>query len=261
MPGAAKTTKKAHSASVTRAGSLTPGRSAAFFRAARSAGFFGPVMRKASLEPGRPAQARSQQARRPAREGGRPHCREGHADAGRERRGSAAASRRRAPQVLQRSERAHRRVAADAQAEIQRATTGGGGQALTRDVRRSWSRGSAPTSARSASTPTRAPHSLSNHLSARAFTYRNHVFFGRDQYQPGTDDGPPPARARADAHHPAGRHRPARGPARSTARGCSRADAGHDGLARLPRSSSASACRTPSTTSPTRRTTFPGSGC
>ena len=31
--------------------------------------------------------------------------------------------------------------------------------------------------------------SLSNHLSARAFTYRNHVFFARDQYQPGTAEG------------------------------------------------------------------------
>jgi hypothetical protein len=31
--------------------------------------------------------------------------------------------------------------------------------------------------------------SLSNHLSARAFTYRNHVFFARDQYQPGTSEG------------------------------------------------------------------------
>lgn len=30
---------------------------------------------------------------------------------------------------------------------------------------------------------------LSSQLSARAFTYGNHVFFGRDQYQPGTDDG------------------------------------------------------------------------
>jgi len=30
---------------------------------------------------------------------------------------------------------------------------------------------------------------LSNQLSARAFTYRNHIFFGRNQYQPGTDAG------------------------------------------------------------------------
>lgn len=32
-------------------------------------------------------------------------------------------------------------------------------------------------------------HSLSNHLSARAFTYRNHVFFARNEYQPGTSSG------------------------------------------------------------------------
>lgn len=32
-------------------------------------------------------------------------------------------------------------------------------------------------------------HSLSTHLSARAFTYRNHVFFGRGEYQPATQEG------------------------------------------------------------------------
>jgi hypothetical protein len=31
--------------------------------------------------------------------------------------------------------------------------------------------------------------SLNNQLSARAFTYQNHVFFSRDQYQPGTSEG------------------------------------------------------------------------
>lgn len=31
--------------------------------------------------------------------------------------------------------------------------------------------------------------SLNNQLSAQAFTYQNHVFFGRDQYQPGTGEG------------------------------------------------------------------------
>ncbi len=30
---------------------------------------------------------------------------------------------------------------------------------------------------------------LSNQLSARAFTYQNHIFFSRDQYQPGTGEG------------------------------------------------------------------------
>src|SRR4051794_16484062 len=30
--------------------------------------------------------------------------------------------------------------------------------------------------------------SLSNQLSARAFTYQSHIFFSRDQYQPGTSD-------------------------------------------------------------------------
>jgi len=31
--------------------------------------------------------------------------------------------------------------------------------------------------------------SLSNRLGARAFTHRNHIFFGRDEYQPGSSDG------------------------------------------------------------------------
>lgn len=31
--------------------------------------------------------------------------------------------------------------------------------------------------------------SLNNQLSARAFTYQNHIFFSRDQYQPGTGEG------------------------------------------------------------------------
>ena len=31
--------------------------------------------------------------------------------------------------------------------------------------------------------------SLNNQLSARAFTHKNHIFFSRDQYQPGTSDG------------------------------------------------------------------------
>jgi hypothetical protein len=31
--------------------------------------------------------------------------------------------------------------------------------------------------------------SLSNQLSARAFTYQNHIFFARDQYQPGSSEG------------------------------------------------------------------------
>jgi hypothetical protein len=31
--------------------------------------------------------------------------------------------------------------------------------------------------------------SLNNQLSARAFTYQNHVFFSRDQYQPGSSEG------------------------------------------------------------------------
>lgn len=63
-------------------------------------------------------------------------------------------------------------IGANTQSAIQNRTTGG--QPLSSNVRIHSDQESA---------------SLSNQLSARAFTYRNHVFFSRDQYQPGTSEG------------------------------------------------------------------------
>ena len=78
-------------------------------------------------------------------------------------------------------------VGVSTQSAIQNKTTGG--QPLSGDVRSYMEpRFKADFSnVRIHSDPESA--SLSNHLSARAFTYQNHVFFSRDQYQPGTSEG------------------------------------------------------------------------
>jgi|CXWL01.1.fsa_nt_gi hypothetical protein len=78
-------------------------------------------------------------------------------------------------------------VGASTQSAIQSKTTGG--QSLSSDVRSYMEpRFNADFSnVRVHSDPESA--SLSNQLSARAFTYQNHVFFSRDQYQPGTSEG------------------------------------------------------------------------
>ena len=73
------------------------------------------------------------------------------------------------------------------QSSIQSQT--GGGQPLSSDVRGFMEpRFNADFSnVRVHSDPESA--SLSNQLSARAFTYQNHIFFSRDQYQPGSSEG------------------------------------------------------------------------
>lgn len=78
-----------------------------------------------------------------------------------------------------------------AAANVQSAITGKmtGGQPMSNDVRSFMEpRFNADFSnVRIHSDPEAA--SLNNQLSARAFTHRNHIFFSRDQYQPGTSDG------------------------------------------------------------------------
>lgn len=78
-------------------------------------------------------------------------------------------------------------VGASTQSAIQNKTTGG--QPLSSGVRAYMEpRFNADFSnVRVHSDPESA--SLSNQLSARAFTHQNHVFFSRDQYQPGTSEG------------------------------------------------------------------------
>lgn len=78
-------------------------------------------------------------------------------------------------------------LGASTQSAIQNKTTGG--QPLSSDVRAYMEpRFNADFSnVRVHSDPEAA--SLSNQLSARAFTHQNHVFFSRDQYQPGTSEG------------------------------------------------------------------------
>ena len=78
-------------------------------------------------------------------------------------------------------------VHADTQSSIQNKTTGG--QPLSADVRSHMEPrfGADFSNVRIHSDAEAA--SLSNQLSARAFTYQNHIFFSRDQYQPGTSEG------------------------------------------------------------------------
>ena len=78
-------------------------------------------------------------------------------------------------------------VAAGTQSAIRQKTSGG--QPLSADVRGYMEPrfGADFSQVRVHHDPEAA--SLSNQLSARAFTHQNHVFFSRDQYQPGTSEG------------------------------------------------------------------------
>ena len=78
-------------------------------------------------------------------------------------------------------------VAADAQTEIQQSTSGG--TALPNEVRNDMEPRFGADLGDVRVHADEQSASLTNHLSARAFTYRNHLFFGRGQYQPGTDTG------------------------------------------------------------------------
>jgi Domain of unknown function (DUF4157) len=164
----------------TRSHSATRSRAGGFFSATHSAGFFSPVMRKASTRPdvqtklsvSKPADPLEKQADRSAE---------------RVMRAPEPVQRAASPEPVQRFGEGTPSVAADAKAEIQHAATGG--QALSSEVRAFMQpRLGADFSDVRVHTDESAA-SLSNHLSARAFTYRNHVFFGRDQYQPGSTEG------------------------------------------------------------------------
>lgn len=209
MRTSAKTTGKTRSSSVPRTSS--------FFKSARSPGFFAPVMRKASSEPdvqtklsvSKQAEPLEKEADRTAdkvmRMATEQVQRKGPAEPAVVQRATATAEQ---PPGLQRAEAGADQhivqrasagdevqrfgegtptVAANAQSQIQQATTGG--QALAPELRSFMEPklGAGLGDVRVHNDESAA--SLNNHLSARAFTYRNHVFFGRDQYQPGTSEG------------------------------------------------------------------------
>ena len=188
MRTAATKSTKSHSASGTRAGG--------FFKAARSPGFFSPVMRKASGQPlvqtklsvSKPADPLEKEAERTADKVMRmaePVPRAAAAPpAPVPPQAQRAAS---AEQPVQRFGEGTPSVAADAKSDIQRATTGG--QALSSDARGFMEPRLGADLGDVRVHADESAASLSNHLSARAFTYRNHVFFARDQYQPGTAEG------------------------------------------------------------------------
>lgn len=78
-------------------------------------------------------------------------------------------------------------VTSDTQSAIQNKT--GGGQPLSSEVRDYMEPrfGADFSQVRTHNDPASA--ALNNQLSARAFTYQNHIFFSKDQYQPGTGEG------------------------------------------------------------------------
>lgn len=209
MRTTANKTGKPHSTSVTR--------NSAFFKATRSPGFFAPVMRKTSSEPvlqtrlsvSKPAEPLEREADDTADKVMRMTEQQGQ----RASTGDPPAVQRATPtteqptpvqraqtgadqpdvqravseEKVQRFGEGTPTVAADAQSEIQRATTGG--QPLPSDVRSLMEPRLGADLGDVRVHADESAASLSNHLSARAFTYRNHVFFGRGQYQPGTTEG------------------------------------------------------------------------
>lgn len=78
-------------------------------------------------------------------------------------------------------------VSTDTQSAIHKAATGG--RPLSPDVREFVEPRLGADFGRVRIHTDREAASLTNRLSARAFTHRNHIFFGRDQYQPGSTDG------------------------------------------------------------------------
>jgi hypothetical protein len=180
----------------TRSHSTTRSRSRGFFNASHSAGFFSPVAQRAStrvdvqtkLSVSKAADPLEKQADRTADQVIRmPEPVQRATSPDPTRVAAPLAERSPAPEPVQRFGVRTPNVAADAKAEIQHAATGG--QALSSDVRSFMQpRLGANLSDVRVHTDESAA-SLSNHLSAQAFTYRNHVFFGRDQYQPGTTQG------------------------------------------------------------------------
>jgi Domain of unknown function (DUF4157) len=175
---------KSHSASVTRTGP--------FFGNTRSPGFLGAVQRaarpeiavQAKLSVSRHSDPLEKEADRTADRVMRAPADEVHRAAD----PTAAVPPLAGPTAaVQRFGEGTPTVAADAQGEIVRATTGG--DALPATVRSYMEPrlGAELGDVRVHADESAA--SLSNHLSARAFTYRNHVFFARGQYQPGTQTG------------------------------------------------------------------------
>jgi hypothetical protein len=168
----------------TRSHAATVSRPRGFFGPSRSTTFFPPLQRKAraavdiqtKLSVSRPTDALEQQADRTADRVMRMAT------------PAPIAPATRAPdEKVQRFGEGTPSAAADVKAEIQHATTGG--QALSHDVSSILQpRLGADLGSVRLHTDEQAA-SLSNQLSARAFTYRNHVFFGRDQYQPGSTEG------------------------------------------------------------------------
>lgn len=179
----------------TRSHAATGSRSGGFFGGTRSTGFFSPVLRKAATPVGvQPKLSVSKPAD--------PHELQADRTADTVMRMPAPAQLQRAaaspavPPVVQRAAAAEPvqrfgigkpSAASDTGSRIQQATTGG--QALGNDVRAFLQPRLGADLSNVRVHADEGAAGLSNQLSSRAFTYRNHVFFGRNQYQPGTAEG------------------------------------------------------------------------
>ena len=176
----------------TRSHAATVSRPGGFFGPSRSAGFFSPVQRKArsqvdiqtKLSVSKPTDSLEQQADRAADQVMRmpePTPQIASAPVVQPTKSRAGGER------VQRLADGTASAAADVKASLLHGATGG--QELGSDVRAFMQpRLGADLGDVRVHTDEHAA-SLSNQLSAQAFTYRNHVFFGRDQYQPGSTEG------------------------------------------------------------------------
>jgi Domain of unknown function (DUF4157) len=175
---------KTHTTSVARTGS--------FFNAAGSPGFFGPVQRTARPGPAvqtklavsKPADPLEKEADRTAEHVMRmPAARAQRAVAA----GSPVQHAADPSAQVQRFGEGTPTVASDSKGEIVRASTGG--ETLPGSVRSFMEPRLGADLGDVRVHADESAASLSNHLSARAFTHRNHVFFARGQYQPETESG------------------------------------------------------------------------
>ncbi len=185
--GAAKTKAE-------KSGMPSPARAQAstqpFVRAAEREAFFPPVQAKMSVS--RPGDRFEQEADRTADKVMRTELGEARL----QRRPDDQLQKREDPNKLQRTadeglqragEGSAPAVSGNVQAAIQRQAQGG--QPLAADVRGFMEPRFQADFSGVRVHQDAAAASLSNQLSARAFTYQNHVFFSRDQYQPGTSEG------------------------------------------------------------------------
>lgn len=176
-----------HSATVTRA--------RRFFSPAQGTGFFGKVARKAKpegqiqakLAVSKPTDPLEKEADRTAEKVMRAPAgpvAQGGASPG---AGAVPVQRAAKDDTVLRAGEGSAGIVKDAQSAI--VASSAGGQPLARDTREFMEPRLGADLGDVRVHADENAHSLSSHVSARAFTYRNHMFFNRGEYQPGTAEG------------------------------------------------------------------------